>query len=416
MNICRSGGRKTSALKLLRDRGGNFGMATALLIPVLLVAAGGALDVTLAMAEKARIQGELDAAVLAAARETDEDGQLERARGFMTDLAVSPEELAELSLQGTSLALVRNADGSLTGNFSKPHPTYFLGLIGMDRIPLGVSATALTAGEATGGACIYALGNQSQAVLINSGANVVSENCEVHVHSTSSPAFIMNAGARIETRRFCVKGTQNIRNGGTLTNLETGCAADPDPYAGTLTEPLVPSRCTTQGTMDGQRITLKPGLHCGTTFNGSPTITFEPGLHIIRGRMIINSGATVTAQGVTFYFPDVDSEIRANGGLTFNASAPETGPHAGVLMFEKTSDLNNNRNKRQYVFNGSRGETLKGIIHLPNRDVTYNSTTNQKSQISLVVNTIIMNSANWQIEPYEDTGASSESAGVRLVR
>ncbi|QLF69821.1 pilus assembly protein [Peteryoungia desertarenae] len=405
-----------SAARLLRDRGGNFGMLTALLIPVLLVTAGGALDVTLAMAEKARLQGELDAAVLAAARDTDAQGQLDRARGYMSDLPESSKELAELAVNGTSLALVQNPDGSLTANFSKPHRTYFLGLIGMDEIPLGLTATAMTSGEKTGGACIYALGNQNQAVLINSGANLKSENCEVHVHSTSSPAFIMNAGARIETRRFCVKGTQNIRNGGTLTNLETGCAAEADPYAGKLPEPVVPSTCTTQGTKDGQRITMKPGLHCGTTFNGSPTVTFEPGLHIIRGRMIINSGATVIAEGVTFYFPDVDSELRANGGLTFTATAPTTGPYAGILMFEKTSDPNNNRNKRQYIFNGSRGEILKGIIHLPNRDVTYNSTTNQKSQISLVVNTIIMNSANWQVEPYEATASSSSAGGVRLTQ
>ncbi len=70
---------------------------------------------------------------------------------------------------------------------------------------------------------------------------------------------------------------------------------------------------------------MEPGVHCDTGFNGSPTITFKPGLHIIKGRMIINSGATVNAAGVTFYFPDVNSEIRANGGLTFTASAPTTG-------------------------------------------------------------------------------------------
>ncbi len=58
-----------------------------------------------------------------------------------------------------------------------------------------------------------------------------------------------------------------------------------------------------------------------------PTITFKPGLHIISGRMIINSGATVKAEGVTFYFPDVNSEIRANGGLSFTATAPTSGTY-----------------------------------------------------------------------------------------
>ncbi len=51
-------------------------------------------------------------------------------------------------------------------------------------------------------------------------------------------------------------------------------------------------------------------------------------------------------------------------------------------MYEKTSDAGNNRYSQQYVFNGSKGETLEGIIHLPNRDVTYNSTTEQTSKIT----------------------------------
>jgi len=148
-------------------------------------------------------------------------------------------------------------------------------------------------------------------------------------------------------------------------------------------------------------------------------VTFEPGLHIIKGRMILNSGSTVIAEGVTFYYPDVYSEIRANGALSFTASAPLTGDYAGVLMFEKTSDAANNANKQQYVFNGSLGETLTGIIHLPNRDATYNSTTNQTSKISLVVNTMIMNSANWRLTPYDGAGPAGTGGGggtVRLVK
>jgi hypothetical protein len=170
--------------------------------------------------------------------------------------------------------------------------------------------------------------------------------------------------------------------------------------------------------MDGQTITLQPGKHCGTTFNGSPTITFKPGLHIISGRMIINSGATVKAEGVTFYFPDVNSEIRANGGLSFTASAPTSGTYKGILMYEKTSDSSNNRYPQQYVFNGSKGEKLEGIIHLPNRDVTYNSTTNQTSKVTLVVNSIIMNSSNWNIEPYSGGSATSSvaSSSPRIAR
>jgi hypothetical protein len=398
-----------------RDRSGNFGMISAALAPILLVSAGGALDVVSAYNARVDFQGQLDAAMLAAAHKSGKTAQELEARNFL-GLDAREDEINET----VGFSLTVNADGSLTGSYEKKVENQFLRIIGLSEFNIGVSTTVAAgpAETAAGNGCIYALGNRSQAVLINSGANVKSAKCEVHVHSTSTPAFIMNSGATIDTAKFCVKGTSFIRNGGTLTNLKTPCAAEADPFAGKLPEPPVPSTCTTSGTRDGQNITLQPGKHCGTTFNGSPTITFMPGLHIISGRMIINSGATVRAEGVTFYFPDVNSEIRANGGLSFTATAPTSGTYKDILMFEKTSDANNNRYPQQYIFNGSQGEVLKGIIHLPNRDVTYNSTTNQTNNITLVVNTIIMNSANWKIEPYSGGGATSTSGltNPRILR
>ena len=56
------------------------------------------------------------------------------------------------------------------------------------------------------------------------------------------------------------------------------------------------------------------------------------------------------------------------------------------------------------------GETLEGIIYLPNRNVTYNSTTNVTAKIAMVVNQIIFNSANWQIEPYDGSASSASSS------
>lgn len=403
---------------LIADRSGNFGILAAVLTPVLLVAAGGAVDMTHAFTKKQELQEKMDAAVLAAALKSDAKSQRQEVENFMS--SVMPEEQEDgqpIELNSAVvLEVASNADGSITGTFSDKFKPSFLGLAGLGELNISVSSTAIADKQDTGGPCIYVMGKQSQAVLINSGANVKATKCGVDVHSVSNPAFIMNSGSTINTMRFCVKGTNYIKNGGTLTNLEVGCAAASDPYIGKLSEPAVSSTCTTSGTRDGQTQVMKPGVHCGTTFNGSPKITFEPGLHIIKGRMIINSGATVVAEGVTFYFPDVNSEIRANGGLTFTATAPTSGAYKGILMFENTSNASNSANKQQYIFNGSKGEKLEGIIHLPNRDVVYNSTTNQANKISMVVNSMIINSANWQLEPYGASGSSGAPQSVRLVR
>ncbi len=398
--------------KLRQDRSGNFGIITALLATVLLLVAGGAIDVAGAYVEKERLQGLLDSAVLAAVHETDPDRQFETAKQFLASGGDASVDY------GKALTLTRNSDGSLSGVYAGSSDSPFLSLIGLSSLNVSVTSTAIAStSAAAGGPCIYVLASRGQDVLINSGANITSKACEIHVHSKAAPAFIMNAGSTIDTAKFCVRGTNYIKNGGTISNMQVGCSVDPDPYAGALPEPSVPSNCTSSGWINDQVVSLKPGLHCDTGFNGSPTITFEPGLHIIRGRMIINSNATVTAEGVTFYFPDVYSEIRINGGVKFRGIAPTSGTYKGILMFEKTSDPANNLYSQQYIFNGSLGETLEGIIYLPNRDVTYNSTTNQVNRISMVVNSMIMNSANWQIEPYTSSGGGSggTASGARLV-
>lgn len=398
---------------LFTDRSGNFAIPAALVSLVIVLGVGISIDYRRAVNERDHLQQALDAGLLAAMTKTTIADQ-------RTTIAnVLKANLAGTDLLGvdfnfdTNLSVEKNADGSVTAKLSDTVDTSFMRIAGNKTLPIRVKSRAIATGTTAGGPCIWALGSSGQDVLINSGANVQSTQCDLDALSTANPAFIMNSGSTIKFAKFCVKGTNYIKNGGTLSNLVTGCAVQSDPYAGKLTEPSLPSTCTTSGYPNGTTFSLAPGMHCDVGFNGSPTITFQPGLHIIKGRMIINSGATVIADGVTFYFPDTNSEIRANGALKFTGKAPTSGTYKGVLMFEKTSNAANNANKTQYIFNGSNGETLEGIIYLPNRNVTYNSTTNVTAKISMVVNQIIFNSANWRLEPYD--GGASANKNVRLM-
>lgn len=400
--------------RFVADRSGNFGMLAALAAVGLTVAVGASIDYSHALTERQKIQQALDAGLLAAVAKPTEQEQRAVVENLLLANAADTGVFApDFDFDG-NLSLKKNADGSVTATLKETVGTSFLRIVGRDTMPIRVKSTAIAASQSSSDTCIWSLGNSGQDVLINSGATVESTRCRLDAHSTANPAFIMNSGSTIKFTKFCVKGTKYIKNGGTLANLETGCAVAADPYAGQLPEPTLPASCTTSGYPNGTTFSLAPGMHCDVGFNGSPTITFQPGLHIIKGRMIINSGAKVIANGVTFYFPDTNSEIRANGALTFTGTAPTTGTYKGILMFEKTSNAANNANKTQYIFNGSNGETLEGIIHLPNRNVTYNSTTNVAAKISMVVNQIIFNSANWKIEPY-DGGGSTAAKSVRLL-
>jgi hypothetical protein len=405
---------------ILQSTAGNFAVMGALLFPILIVAAGGAVDVANAYAKKKDLQERLDAGVLSAAPQTAHSERTKRVEQFMALGSTAGVEGTELGPDGSSdliagssgLQVTSNSDGSVTADYTVGFRPTFLSMIGLSEMTLKLSSRAFAEAKQLDQSCIYSLGNTAQNVLINSGANVKSEKCGVNVHSTSNPAFIMNSGSKIDTRKFCVKGTQSIENGGTITNLQKGCTPDPDPWAGKIAAPTMPTTCTTSGAQDGSNHKIKAGMHCNVNFNGSPTITFEPGLHILRDTMVINSGSTIIADGVTFYLPNSDVELRANGAITATMKAPTSGAYKGILMFETPTKQ---YGSRPFVFNGSKSELLEGVIYLPNRDVTYNSTTNQVNKIQLIVNSLIINSANWKIEPYGAAG-SGKSSPARLVR
>ncbi|MBW6421716.1 VWA domain-containing protein [Rhizobium sp. XQZ8] len=95
--------------QLMKDRSGNFGIMTAIMLPVLLAVAGVAIDVTSAVEQKSRLQGLTDSAALAAAssmaaKGTNEADSKELAKDFLASQLIdyvktgkeTPAELAAL--------------------------------------------------------------------------------------------------------------------------------------------------------------------------------------------------------------------------------------------------------------------------------------------------------------------------------
>src|SRR5690606_15981805 len=111
------------------------------------------------------------------------------------------------------------------------------------------------------------------------------------------------------------------------------------------------------------------------------------------------------------YFPNTQSRIQLNDNITMSASAPAYGPYQGLLMFERTSDPSNNSHKQQFVVNRMELQRLEGALYLPNRDVTYNAKSIINGhETALVVNTLIINQADWKLD-----GLASAGAGQRSV-
>ncbi len=387
--------------RLARSRGGAVVPLFALALVPLIAAVGAGVEYGRASASRADLQSAMDAAVLLGASKPLAERVAAAEAAFRAGRR--PGDVA----LGT-VTFVTNPDGSFTGTASASKPMLLTVGLGRTELPLRVTATAMGQPNPAAGTCIIVEDpNAPQALLVNSGAGMNAPNCEIHVKSNRDPAMIYNAGADLRVRKLCIKSDTVIWNTSNRPPSELRCNPQNDPHRGKLPNPPNNPPCTHQNRADfpaADQTFGTPGgttVWCGNnTFNHARIYTFQ-GLHIVRGGpLVVNAGATIAADGATFYFEDRDARLLMNGNVALTLRAPTTGPYAGIAMFERQG-----LQPSQFVFNGFNGQSLRGIFYLPSRDVTMNSASSaQADRLQMVVNTLILNSTSWTIEGGVETG------------
>lgn len=383
--------------RFLGDRRGMlvplFGLS---LIPAIGLA-GAVLDYSRAMTNRMKLQQAVDAAAVAGlSASSDRDSAASRIFGAVFQTPTG------MTLRGPTFT--PNADGTYTVAATLSVPTTLSSVLGRSSLDVGGTATAArsagtttttTTTAPTASICVLLLSTSaSQSLLVNGGAKVNAKLCEIHVHSTANPAAIFNGGVVLDVKRVCVKGSRVIQNNGTVSGLETNCPAVADPFAGTMPPPPSTSCNYSNQNYNGGSIILNPGVYCGHfNFNGSPIVTFNPGVYVIKGGSWNVNGGSWTGNGVTFYFDD-DSRIQFNSGMTTNLTPPSSGTYANILFYEKAG-----LSPSQFILNDERGQNLKGLIYLPSRNVIFNSGSVLWSHaITMVFNTLILNATTWNLE------------------
>lgn len=124
--------------RFLEDRGGNFGMMTALLAFPLIIAGGSVIDLSTASIAKTNVQGISDSAALAGARIYDGTN------------ANAAKAAAEKFLKGYSADLPKDATYNIAMSgqtvqvsVSGTSPNTFMGMVGVSTTPVGVAASAI---------------------------------------------------------------------------------------------------------------------------------------------------------------------------------------------------------------------------------------------------------------------------------
>lgn len=396
--------------RIIANISGGLALPMAIGLPVLLMAVGAAIDLARVLESRETLQGALDQATIAAARDTTTSYATTGGNALASNLDAN--QVTRSSLHSS---FAKDSTGYVTtGSATLDVPLTFAAILGRSSMTISVSAkvtlptTTTTAANTAERVCILVKSpTRSQALLVNSGAKISAPNCAIHVASSVSPAAIFNGGSTLSTKHICIKGSAIIDNGGTHPNLDKSCATAADPFAGKLpTPPNGSCDWSISGSYNASAVTLNPGYYCGVNFNSAPTVTLNPGLYVIDGNWNVNGGA-FKGSGVTFYFKK-GSSIQFNSGVKAELSAPTSGTYKNILIYQDNSSLGWTPS---WVLDDSKGHLLSGLIYLPGYDVTVNSGANASSDnLTMVVNTLILNSMTWSIAPHD--GTAFDTSGV----
>jgi Putative Flp pilus-assembly TadE/G-like len=394
--------------QVLAQRRGSVMVMYALLAVPVLMATGAAVDYARLEQFKTQLQQVVDSAALAGA--ADYSNAASVAQNYLTvENALLPGHI------GTITSNVAASNNSVTVNATGSLATTFMRLIA-PSIPVSASATAVDPGSKV---CILVLDpSDSQSFLVNGGASLNAPNCMIDVASTSSSAAMIDSSLTNITG-LCIKGGATVNGGAAVTNMKTGCATISDPYANTIPAPAISTACNFNGANYNGNATLTPGTYCGNinfnggtitfhagnyvfynatfNFNGSGTLALGAGVYAFQGtHWNLNSGWSATGSGVTFYYADSSSYIQFNSNVTVNLAAPTSGTYANVLMFEPDG-----LSTSSFAIDGtSTGHLLQGLIYLPSRNITFNSSSNVTTDgLTLVVNQVIFDTMTLNVAP-----------------
>jgi hypothetical protein len=404
----------------LRDRSGASAIVVSLSLTAVLGAAGLAVDLGTAYAQRRQAQNAADSAAFSGAA---------AAFAGATDVAGQAGAVAARygfrdGVNGVTVT-VRSppAEGGYAGDplaveviIRRPGPRFFSSLI-VSSAQI-VRARAVGRAGTHGDACVLALSQEASASAAETGkADIRLNGCSLFANSSSPTALQLNGGASLTATTVGVVGGYSVSSNATLTTT-SGVRTNQKPLADPYNDVPVPrpDKCTYNGaSLSGvQRIAnAGPTVFCnGLSINAGANITLDPGVYIIdRGDLTVNGGATLTGTAVTIVLTSSTGSnyatVHINGNSTIDLSAPASGATAGLVFFQDRRAPGGVGN----VFNGGSTQRINGAIYFPNQLVTFTGgSTTQTSGCTQLLASEIAFKGNSSLR-FECAGTGVRAAG-----
>ena len=351
-------------INFLRSRRGNVAIMTSLALPVLVGFCGLGADAGYWFYRQRDVQGAADIAAYDGAVALENSANA----AAITDAATTGASGNGWSSgQGTITVNTPPTSGPNQNNQSvevlltENEQRFFTSLFVSGTVPVNVRAVATYL--QTQAACMVGL-NKTKAMTVQFWGNAQADftQCNIVSDSSASNAFAVGGAANVTAP--CVDAVGGSYVTATLTLTSCSSVTNKaryvyDPYADLPAPPTASSCSSSSGSA------LSPGTYCGgLTLQGN--VTLAAGVYVISGGDLkINSNATISGTGVTFYLTN-GATLQFNGNADINLTAPTSGTYSGILFYgDRTQPTAVNK------INGDASSNMTGAFYFPSQEIDF---------------------------------------------
>lgn len=408
---------------------GNFSIVFAAATPLLLLAAGTAIDYALYANLTSRAQVTADAAAIAGAKALSMADAGRESVAAVVDAVVQSYMSKGATAHGdlgfassTEIVDVPGQPLQVSVKLSGTSHSLFAAPFGLGDWGIELGSVAEVVG--TPNVCVLALdASATGTIYLEKNARVIGQNCAVYSNSSHPNGIKAFNSSLLSAKMICTAGG---RTGGS-TNFDpdplVDCPQFDDPLAGRPAPQAGPCVATNL-IVDSQTVTLSPGTYCGgIKVTGSASVTFDPGVYVMKdGPLTVDKTASITGAGTGFYFSGQAATFRFETQTTIDLTAPRQGPMAGLLFFGDRGQSN-----APYAILSDHARQLLGTIYLPQGELTIDANqpiADQSAYTAIVARkllassgpTVMLNTNYDQTDVPVPAGIRGAGQGVSLVK
>jgi Flp pilus assembly protein TadG len=316
-----------------RDRSGSVAMTFGIVTPILFMVVAAAVDYSMFVSARARLQNQVDAAAIFSARELQmakaDEGKISAvAQNFVH--AEEPNASVQAGVDIKAFSVTVSAQKKFTPKF---------GMLFWGSAP-DVKATATAKLNGTAPLCLLALDRKAPGTVhLEQSAMMTATGCMVYSNSKCPSGLQAKDSATLKAGVVCTAGGKAKTGGATVTpDPVTDCPIMEDPLRA-RPAPTVGACRFDEMVVKGGVQTLEPGVYCkGLRITNGAQVTLTKGIYIIKnGPLIVDKGGNVRGDNVSIFLTGRKANLTFAADSTINLSASKDGPLAGLLIFDDPS-------------------------------------------------------------------------------